>query len=262
MAHSADFLASLSEGRRLWLRGLGRSMSPLLRSGDALEVERCQGAALRRGEIAVLRAPGGRLLAHLVVETSPLRTSTFLGLADPLGFEPLGRVVSVRRNARSFPLPTRLPAMLWWLHWATATASSSAPARELRGWMGALSRTLPARRVRRELLAPFRVTALRGAEEEAGAVLAAAHGHHPAPVDVSAWLGGYDRRGRLQAVAWLHGAQLRGLVVEPVARRLGLGRQLLEAAQGMALRAGHRALVLPAVEGMGARFFEACGVRP
>src|SRR4051794_32928973 len=140
---SAEFVASLPVGRRVWLRGLGRSMSPVLRSGDSLRVERCLPSTLRRGEIAVLRSTGDRLIAHLVIGTSPLRSSTFLGLEDPDGAEVLGRVIAVRRDKRRIRLFAESPSVLWWLHRVTAAAEANRSIRRVRGWVGALSRFGP-----------------------------------------------------------------------------------------------------------------------
>ena len=47
-------LRQLPEGGTLWVRGLGRSMWPLLRSGDSLQVLRCAAEAVAPGDLAVL----------------------------------------------------------------------------------------------------------------------------------------------------------------------------------------------------------------
>lgn len=86
-------------GTRLWLPGLGRSMAPLLNSGDAVEVERCDEAGLRPGDVALLLR-GKALVAHVVNRSSPVETMNLRGVVDPPGAVLLGRVVTLRRGAR------------------------------------------------------------------------------------------------------------------------------------------------------------------
>ncbi|MFP2898287.1 hypothetical protein [Corallococcus sp. 4LFB] len=49
-AELADLLAALPFGHRLWVRGMGRCLYPLLRSGDAVRLLRCGPERLARGE--------------------------------------------------------------------------------------------------------------------------------------------------------------------------------------------------------------------
>ncbi|MFP2925308.1 hypothetical protein ACLESO_08835 [Pyxidicoccus sp. 3LG] len=67
-----DVLESLPPGQRLWVRGAGRSLYPLLRSGDAVRVLRCGPGLLARGDVALMRH-GRQLVAHVVVSTQPWR---------------------------------------------------------------------------------------------------------------------------------------------------------------------------------------------
>ncbi len=226
---SAGFLASLPEGHRLWLRGLGRSMAPLLRSGDALELERCAAHALRRGDVAVLALPGDRLVAHLVVGVAPLATATFLGAADVDAGDALARVVAFRRGGRRVPLT---PTLLWWLHRVASGLHRTGALGAARGLAGALSRLGPSRRLRLRWLGPFRFSSLEGDAAHEAAAFAASFGFRrelAAPGTV--WLGAWDRAGRLRGVAWLQGRSLLGVTVEPAARRLGVARGLLALAR-------------------------------
>ena len=50
-----------------WLRGAGRSLYPLLRSGDSVRVLRCAPEELARGDVALVRM-GRQLVAHVVME--------------------------------------------------------------------------------------------------------------------------------------------------------------------------------------------------
>ena len=81
----------------MWLRASGKSLWPLLREGDSLRVERVEPAALRLGEVAVVKLPGGVLAAHLVASLEPLQTSSSVGVLDPQPVEALGRVTGFRR---------------------------------------------------------------------------------------------------------------------------------------------------------------------
>ena len=81
----------------MWLRASGKSLWPLLRDGDSLRVERVEPAALRLGEVAVVKLPGGVLAAHLVASLEPLQTSSSVGVLDPQPVEALGRVTGFRR---------------------------------------------------------------------------------------------------------------------------------------------------------------------
>jgi len=65
-------------GQQLWLRGAGRSLYPLLRSGDSVRVLRCEPEALARGDVALVRV-GRRLIAHVVLSTGPVVTASLLG---------------------------------------------------------------------------------------------------------------------------------------------------------------------------------------
>ncbi len=100
----AELLRQLPEGHRLWVRGLGRSMWPLLRSGDAIQVLRCGAEAVAPGDLAVLVRADGGLTAHLVTGKAPLRTASFLGVEDAPA-ELLGRVVRVRTRGLVLPVP-------------------------------------------------------------------------------------------------------------------------------------------------------------
>lgn len=99
----------------MWLRASGKSLWPLLRDGDSLRVERCAEASLRRGEVAVVKLPGGVLAAHLVAATQPLQTVSSVGVFDPLPVEGLGRVTGFRRGGLVAPWPARARLVLRFL---------------------------------------------------------------------------------------------------------------------------------------------------
>lgn len=104
-------LEGLAPGRAMWLKAGGVSLWPLLLPGDSLRVLRCDAAALRRGDVAVVEQADGRLIAHVVVETSPVRTAALNGVVDAAPKVALGRVTGVRRAGVAVPLP-RASALL------------------------------------------------------------------------------------------------------------------------------------------------------
>lgn len=133
----AKFLEARPVGALMWIRVHGRSMFPVLRSGDSLHVLRCGPSDVRRGDIAVARRPGGQLVAHLVVSERPPVLTTFRGGMDPIGTEVLGRVVAVRSSSgRTIEFPawsrTALLAASRALQLGLGSASARAVARRLR----------------------------------------------------------------------------------------------------------------------------------
>ncbi len=64
-----ELIEATPPGRQLWVRGAGRSLYPLLRSGDSVRVLRCAPEELARGDVALVRV-GRRLLAHVVISDS------------------------------------------------------------------------------------------------------------------------------------------------------------------------------------------------
>ncbi len=104
-------LRQLPAGGTLWVRGLGQSMWPVLRGGDAVQVLRCGEEAVAPGDIAVLAREDGGLTAHFVVGTAPVRTASFLGREDPAA-ELLGRVIRLRTRGVELPLSPRVRPLL------------------------------------------------------------------------------------------------------------------------------------------------------
>lgn len=96
----------------MWLRAGGRSLWPFLRDGDSLRVERCDAAALRPGDVAVVVLPPELLVAHLVVSVTPLRTASSAGVPDPAPLEALGVVTAFKRAGRVWPWPRRFNLLL------------------------------------------------------------------------------------------------------------------------------------------------------
>lgn len=109
----AELLAVSPPGATLWVGGLGRSMEPLLRSGDQLKVQRCSEADVRPGHIALVELSSGALIAHVVQASRPLRTASLFGVADPPGGTVLARVVALRRSERELSLGEWARCALW-----------------------------------------------------------------------------------------------------------------------------------------------------
>jgi hypothetical protein len=106
----------------MWIRGLGRSMLPVLLQGDLLRVQRCAEAELELGDIAVTRQSGGPLVAHLVTAKRPLETRGFLSATPDLPAQVLARVVAVRRGRLLLPMGPGARAALWGLYRATVAS--------------------------------------------------------------------------------------------------------------------------------------------
>ena len=261
-ADVAALLEASPPGSALWLRGLGRSMAPLLRSGDSLRVLRCSASEVRPGDIALLRRPDGGLTAHLVDAISPLATSSFLGRRDAPGGEVLGRVVAVRTRGLVVPLPRGGRHLLSALHRAASAASRAPGARGVaralrglatsrwtaplrRGWLGALS----VRQLGPEDLEPLLLLAADAVRLPADVLARQLAGPWQARGLAT---GAFGARGRMVGFASLDedaregvaptGGWIRGLVVAPRARGLGVAERLVEH-----LCARGRALGLPSV---------------
>jgi RimJ/RimL family protein N-acetyltransferase len=250
--HPTD-LAALIEatphGRQLWLRGAGRSLYPLLRSGDSVRVLRCEPEGLVRGDMALVKV-GRQLIAHVVVSTQPVVTASLLGRPDPVGV-PLGRITALRRGGLLLPLPRMASPSLFLgqtlLSSLWARPQARAIVRRLRdftvaGW---------SRPLRQRWLGELEVRLLR--EEDLDALLVFAGERLLVPSGflrqqlLSRWTreegplgaaaGAFDKRGRLHGFAYLDdyrqeglllkGLWVRSLVVAPQARRMGIAFQIL-----------------------------------
>jgi RimJ/RimL family protein N-acetyltransferase len=259
--HPAD-LAALIEltphGRHLWIRGAGRSLYPLLRSGDAVKVLRCAPSELARGDVALIRVER-RLIAHVVVSTEPLVTASLLGgKKDPAGVA-LGRITALRRGALILPLPRLTRPALFLGQRLLSSVWARPRAREALRGLRDFAVSGWSRPLRRRWLGRLEVRQLRPEDLDALLVFAGerllvssdflrrqllgrwAREEEP----VGAAVGAFDERGRLCGFAYmddyreeglgLEGLWVRSLVVAPRARRMGVAYQiiccLLEAAR-------------------------------
>lgn len=108
----AFVLEAMAIGETRWVEGFGRSMWPLVRSGDSFLFERCARSALRAGDVGVFVDGRGRLVAHPVVSTRPLRTSSLQGVEDVQGMRVLGRAQRLRTRGREVEVESGVRALL------------------------------------------------------------------------------------------------------------------------------------------------------
>lgn len=249
MTEWVAFLEASPPGTRLWVRGAGRSMYPLLRGGDAVQVERCsEVSGMQPGELALVRVGARGLAAHVVYSVEPLRTRSFLGREDVGPVHLLGRVVAVRRGRLRLPMGGRLAPLLFAVHRVGTRAASSPRLRwGLRALRGlASSRTT--REVRRRWLEPIEVRALGGQDVEAlllyaghalrGRTAYLGHALRERGGGECEGVGAFTRRGRMVGFAVREGEWLRDVHVAREARRLGVGTRLLQSLETAAVQRG------------------------
>jgi len=258
VADVGDVLERADLGARIWVRGIGRSLYPLLRSGDTVRVERCVAGALRPGDIAVLRAMGGELVVHVVVSIAPLATASLLGDEDAPGLRVLGKVVAVRRARLVLPIPALARPALRMAQSATAALWANDSFRlGVRRLRGALTSPRTAA-VRRRLVGELEVRTLAAGDRDAMLLFTGDHLRLSAPflerqlrdrwTRVGAAAGAFGRGGRMYGFAFLDeygqedvhldGFWVRSVYVAPMARGMGIGGALLEALAEAARRQG------------------------
>lgn len=155
---TSEVMARILEGRplggTLWMRIHGRSMQPLLWSGQALHLVRCNPEDVRPGDVAVGLRPEGFLVAHVVSSTTPPTLSTLLGRPDPEGTRILARAFEVKlRSGRVVPIPAQARWPVFGVHRTLAALVQSRTTRRLirRGAEAAwLARTEVLTRIRGE----------------------------------------------------------------------------------------------------------------
>lgn len=223
-------------------------MRPLLRTGDALYVERCDETSLAVGDIAVGLRPEGHLVAHLVAATDPIRLTALLGGLDPIGTRPLGRAVEVKlRSGQHLKLPAGTRTALWAFHktgsWLKAQSNVRAVVRASRELAyGPVTRGLRSRRI-----GALRVRELTPMDETAVVRFTGDNLSFPASFmwerlrtrwqDIGLAVGAVGREEQLFGFAYLDtyraegvdldGHWVRGLVVARVARGLGVATGII-----------------------------------
>jgi L-amino acid N-acyltransferase YncA len=236
-------------GRQLWLRGAGRSLYPLLRSGDSVRVLRCEPEALARGDVALVRV-GRRLIAHVVLSTRPVVTASLLGRKDPEGV-PLGRITALRRGPLILPLPRLARPTLFLGQQVLSRMWASPGARTVLRRMRDMTVSSWSRPLRRRWLGPLEVRLLKDGDLDALLVFAGERLLVPSGFlrrqllrrwargesAVGAAAGAFDAEGKLCGFAYLddyreeglalEGLWVRSLVVAPRARRMGVAHRII-----------------------------------
>lgn len=241
-------IESTPPGRQIWLRGAGRSLYPLLRSGDSVRVLRCEPEELARGDVALLRV-GRRLVAHVVTSTEPLVTASLLGVKDPEGVA-LGRITALRRGRLTLPLPRLVRPTLFLGHRLLSQLWSRPGTRQALRRLRDFTVSSWSRPLRRRWLGRLEVRLLGAEDLDALLVFAGERLLVPSgflrlqllrrwaraqPVGAAA--GAFDETGRMCGFAWLDnyreeglaldGLWVRSLVVAPRARRMGVAYQII-----------------------------------
>lgn len=115
----------LQSGHGVRFQARGQSMQPFIRDGDILEVKPLTAASVQRGDVVLIEAGEGRVLAHRVIKTSRGREeSTFQSkgdaCSDPDGWFQLecilGRVTALQRGSQRIDLTSpvqRVQAWIW-----------------------------------------------------------------------------------------------------------------------------------------------------
>ncbi|MCE9673371.1 GNAT family N-acetyltransferase [Myxococcus stipitatus] len=282
-----DVLEALPPGQKLWVRGVGADLAPLLRSGDAVRVLRGGVDSVARGDVVLVRQ-GRRLVAQVVASTTPWRTTTLVGAEDRRGGEVLGRVVALRRGRWVVPLPRPFRPALWIAQRALAAAWARPRTRLVYRGVRDFFFSGWSRPLRRHLVGALEVRLLRAEDLEALLVFAGERLVVSASflrrqlrerwgLDVAsrqgAAAGALDARGRVHGFAWvdsyrqeglpLDGVWVRSLVVAPQARRMGVATRLLECLLAEAHRQGEPRVQADVDEDNAAslRTFEGLGFR-
>lgn len=270
-AHLAMRLRRLAFGARMELRGLGRSLWPIVESGARLEVERVPDAGIRRGEVVVAWVPAHRsLVCHVVTGIDPIRTAAVFGVDDG-EVSVLARVVGVKGKGELRFRLAGAPHVVRLLRRTGVTIRERGWAFRLRARAEVMLGTGGSVALRRAILGPFVVRRLGPADLEALAVFV---GHH-LPGMSAPWLegqlrgawcegrggsvGAFDARGRLRAFGCLGryldeqvavpGYWLRYLYTAPLGRKLGAMRSVVSALLELAVEQGHHEVFSDVREG-------------
>ena len=257
-----DLLQQWPQGKSLWMRVRGRSMYPVLWSGQSLKVVACRPEDVAVGDIAVGRLPGGIVAAHVVVQVAPPRMSSFAGRLDPAETLILGKAVAVRTRAgRVFPLTRVSRSALFFAQNAYRFIRTSAAAPLFRKVRSGLSSPITAP-FRKKWLSPVEVRPLRPDDLEEVLVFTGDQtGLHAGMVHerlTERWqregraAGAFARNDKMVAFCYLdeyasegaavEGVWLRFLVTSPMARGMGLAKQVVMELVNWAARAGFSAV--------------------
>ncbi len=237
MDEVAQVLKASPEGATVWLAVRGRSMAPLLRSGDKLKIYRCGQRSLEKGDIAILLRSDGMLVAHLVTCPEPLQTSTYWGEADVLPAEPLGRAIAVRRGRTLWRIGSITRSGIWAGHrWLQNPKIHQAVDALRTGLMAPQTAWLRAR-----MLQPT-VRTLRADEVSQLVTFLGDRGRTPAVSTLIKWCsegavaGAFDKASRLCAVAVWDAGKVAFIESRVWVRGLEIEAQLVAELEAQAAR--------------------------
>jgi|CXWL01.1.fsa_nt_gi hypothetical protein len=237
MDEIAQVLKASPEGATVWLGVRGRSMAPLLRSGDKLKVYRCGPNQLERGDIAILLREDGTLVAHLVTQPAPLKTSTYWGEADVLPAQAIGRAIAVRRGLTLWRIGAITRRSIWLGHRALQNQKVHQAVDAVRtGLMAPQTAWLRAR-----VLSPT-VRLLRNDEVSHLVTFLGDRGRTPPVATLLKWCsegavaGAFDKYSRLCAVAVWDAGKVAFIEARVWARGLELESRLVAELEAQAAR--------------------------
>ncbi len=222
-------------------------MFPVLVSGQSLKVVSCGPDELDMGDIAIGRLPDGVIAAHLVVQVSPPRLSSFAGRLDPPETKIFGKAIAVRTRAdRVIPITPLTRRALLLIQKAYRGARTSWAAPVLRSVRDSLASPVTAR-LRRRFVSPVVVRLLKTEDLDELLVFTGDNSGLRAELIrerlLQRWqmqgraAGAFSRTGRMIGFCFLDeyasegasidGVWLRFLITSPMARNLGIAKRVI-----------------------------------
>jgi L-amino acid N-acyltransferase YncA len=282
---SPDALRHEPLGSSAWVQIAGSSMSPLLESGDFLHVRRCDGEAVRRADIVMVRSADNVYVAHLSINDGPpVRTASFSGRLDEGEWQVIGRAEEVRTRGLKIPLGSAARSLIWACHQLYASSGGSEAVADAKTLFRRVAHSRPGIVLRHWRLAPFELRPLNARDARELVIFASRYLQAPIPFlkkqlrtrwhEHGAAAGAFDRRGRLRGFCYfddfrqegltLDGWWIRSLFVAPPARMLGLGERLIRllCAQAKAQSVSKLLADVPASNTASRKLFQRAGFRP
>ncbi len=222
-------------------------MFPVLTSGQSLKVVSCRPDDLKIGDIAIGRLPDGVVSAHLVVQVSPPRMSSFAGRLDPPETKFFGKAIGVRsRGGRVIPITPLSRSAFILVHRAYCAARTSNAAPLFRSFRDGLLSPWSAP-LRKRLVLPIEVRLLSLDDLDEVLVFTGDNSGLRAEMVQERlrhrWqhqgraAGAFSRSGRMIAFCYLDeyaseglaldGMWLRFLITSPMVRGMGIARSVV-----------------------------------
>ena len=232
-----------------WVQLLGRSMLPLLRSGDLLHVVRCPEEDIHRGDLVVVLHESDRFLAHLAASRGGSQTVGIGGEPDQGRLLLVGKVDRIRRRDVEIPVGKWARPAMWSLHVVGRQIRRAVPARSLAESLAGLVLLPGVRHIRRKFIRVPSVRPLTPLDLPKLIPFATHHLETPPALlerqlltrwkDHGACVGAFDETGEFCGFVYLDEAErpppdgsewwVRSLHVTHPFRRLGVGGRLIKA---------------------------------